>query len=554
MLTKKWVPGFIFFAFMCSFIQADASCHKKHVKYVQGGLCEAGEGSKRHPFNSLADAEADTSWNVLVVLPSTTPLDGGITLRPKTKLIGASFSPTDIALNVAQPTITNTTDARNGGNGVVVTGDAVIENIYFKNTWSSAINFNQGRDLIVKNVLVTGHNQGAVFSPISLPNGEIIEVAGIHGQPTECGKTIIDEVIIRNNHTGSGIIDLPMLGAHRKLIVKETEISELTDVNPETNLNVMNVVAGIFCGPQGLNAEQKAIIENIYVHDFLPQAVANEGVFFLAAEGGKGEIEVVDSIFDHIHNNSQLSTIHIHIESVTTDSFVLPGIKSEVKALVNGCSFQEPEENITAPVSAVLVETTNSITDWLVKGNTVTNVYDNFVSSSDGIEKGAIIGNKGTGNDAFFLIFTSDQSAFGNPQRISKIFIRDNNFVGGNDRGAIAVVPNIDDTTNNNPWDLLRIYANNNCFDGAGRGFAGLYGNQLGIGSGAGNAAIIAHENSIVDFTFDISDIGANVSYFAQRNWWGPAGPDNINISGTSFVDVSDPLTRPIICPNSCNQ
>ncbi len=44
-------------------------CHDKEeiVKYVQGGAAPGGNGSRKHPFALLADAQS-ASWDVLIVL------------------------------------------------------------------------------------------------------------------------------------------------------------------------------------------------------------------------------------------------------------------------------------------------------------------------------------------------------------------------------------------------------------------------------------------------------------------------------------------------------
>lgn len=132
------------------------------------------------------------------------------------------------------------------------------------------------------------------------------------------------------------------------------------------------------------------------------------------------------------------------------------------------------------------------------------------------------------------------------------------------------MIPNLDG--NDTPWDSLQISAKGNCFDGQGSGFGGLIGSDFGTG-GAGSATITAHKNSIVGFIFDIADFGANVNYFAQRNWWGPGnscttgtdcastqicskgiciGPDNVLNLGTGIVDVSNPLDKSIKCLQNC--
>jgi hypothetical protein len=51
-------------------------------------------------------------WDILLILSSSTSLNGGITLKDDQKLIGEE-NLTDIALSPTQPTITNTSIPQN---------------------------------------------------------------------------------------------------------------------------------------------------------------------------------------------------------------------------------------------------------------------------------------------------------------------------------------------------------------------------------------------------------------------------------------------------------
>ena len=196
-------------------------CEKKksygcYAKYVQGGRCEPGDGSKCSPWNSLALAEADGNWKTLVVLSSPIALDGGILLKNGQKLVGEK-SPVDGLLSWDQPTITNTDLNSNGGNGVKVdSGSVVVKNIHFANTQVSAINYDNAKDLFVKNVLVTGHNQSQ--KPVAMGYTDVqgrtrIYYAGIHGQNGNNGKTTLYKIVIRNNFAGPDVYDVAKDGA-----------------------------------------------------------------------------------------------------------------------------------------------------------------------------------------------------------------------------------------------------------------------------------------------------------------------------------------------------
>ncbi len=68
--------------------KSDKHCNEDIVKYVQANAAPNGNGSKKHPFSSLA-AAALATWDVLIVLPSVQALEGGITLKPGQEIIGS---------------------------------------------------------------------------------------------------------------------------------------------------------------------------------------------------------------------------------------------------------------------------------------------------------------------------------------------------------------------------------------------------------------------------------------------------------------------------------
>ena len=131
-------------------------------KYVQGGLCDQGDGSRHKPYNSLILAQNDLIWSTLIVLSSPIPLVDGITLRHGTKLIGED--------NDNLPILSK--------NGVICNGISHIENIYFKDTIGSSINYDNATNITIKNVIITGHNKDLLLNQ---PDSEL---AGIHGKTT----------------------------------------------------------------------------------------------------------------------------------------------------------------------------------------------------------------------------------------------------------------------------------------------------------------------------------------------------------------------------------
>lgn len=160
----------------------------------------------------LALAQTDTTWTTLIVLASPVPLDGGITLRANTKLIGEK-SPINTPLTISNPIITNSSSAFNGGNGVVIEGREVkIENIYFKDTWAAAIRYDNAEKLFVTDVFITGHNQAKrckheETTPCSLTI-ESDDMPAIYTQNNNTDIAVIDRTIVSDDNSGSLFLNI----------------------------------------------------------------------------------------------------------------------------------------------------------------------------------------------------------------------------------------------------------------------------------------------------------------------------------------------------------
>lgn len=546
------------------------------TKYVQGGLCKPGKGSKKRPYNTLSDAEADKSWNVLVVLPSNVPLDGGIKLRSGTKLVGDGPDPTNFVLARNIPTITNSSDAQHDGHGIVMNGNSIVENIYIRDTWASGINLDNGKNVHVKNVLITGHNQGAAVSNFSLPNGDFIEAAGIHGHPRKDGEILLEKVIIRNNNTGGAVVIVPNRGAKCQLTIKNCEIADIISRIRGNNQPILAVNDGIFAAACGVGTTLNTVIKQSHLHDFRALTLSqkqNRGIVCAAFDGAQGTTQIKECTFTKIANGNQNKNWHILNQAYVDTNRMSADIRSTMKLSVYSCTFEEPIQNSLIAVSALENQTTNSFSEWAIKKSKVINLSDAFCSTinSDGEEKGHIIDNFVTGAHGFYVTATQDSlSPVVNPRRISIINIKDNLYLGGNNFAAIAIISNKDGLSN--PWNKLRLYIKDNCFNGQNTGFAAFLSKDMGT-VGAGNASIYAHNNSIIGYNFDIMDVHANVNYHVQKNWWGPSnpclsnndclnsqtcikgfctGPDNINNLGNGIIRAQKPLIHSIKCRHQC--
>ncbi len=491
-------------------------CHEKEVvKYVQGGAPAPGNGTKEHPFATLQNAQKDPSWDVLIVLSSKVPLTDGIILANR-KLIGEE-NPTCISFSQTQPTLTTL--------GVTVVGNSVIENLYIKDTTGSAINYDKAENLTVKNVLITGFNKensGAV--------------AGIQGNSSSPGETIVEHTIIRNNNgtTGVGISDIPV-GVSRKLTVCNCTFSALT------NTGINSVAAG-------LTTLARIVIRDSYFHDF--NGTTGTGVSFNANFGGQVTALVKDSSFSNIVTASGG-------DHISTGAFSVSGSSvSDLKVKIDRCSFEEVTTLDSS--AAILAGNDSSISEIIVENSVSMNLAFFFQSivNHTAVQKNRLCGNTVTGS-VFYGLYNTNTGTL-TPVEITDI--RGNLFTGGQGISFQEI----------NPWKLLKVTAEHNCFTGTQQSDAFIAGK-----GNAGNADIFAHKNSFIGFSTDIFDSGSNINYQVSKNFWGhtPAIPctggvcsspyqvckNNVCLGPivaiapifTGFIDASDPLEESIKCPNS---
>ncbi len=539
---------YTFLAMLGMFLPGYSDCQ---TRYVQGGKCTPGNGTRQNPYNSLALAEQDTSWQKLVVLSSPIALDGGITLRPGTELVGEK-SPVDGPLSYDQPTITNTSSEFNGGNGVVVSrGSVSIKNIYFQDTWASAINYDNATNLDVCNVLVTGFNQGEVVVPV-ITRSNFREIGAFEATTYLNGSTKIQNCIIRDGHSGVGIAEFAV-GNKRTFQVNKCEFSGLRSFIPaqEGILRFNVAIAPILFD----FAEYKIAITNSTFHDsaenFDPD-ISTEVIKVESRQGSRINMLVDNCTFRNLAVQGQSGLI-ADISTFTFDDILTePLALSTFKSVIKHSVFEELPVNSRLFTTAITHQNDNNAKSHItIKHNTFSNIYDDIVSSAAGTvdETYVIKHNSAAGLDTFYAAVSRDSASPSNLN--TKVDIRHNNYVGGNDTGAVTVVSGINGV--DAPWNSLVINVEDNCFDGQNFGFAGLIGLDFASETvGAGNATLNAHKNNITGYYFDIFDEHANANYYAQKNWWGqPSGADNILNDGTGIVDVSSPLQAPISCPKS---
>ena len=565
-------------------------CHDKDgiVKFVQGGASAGGNGSKKHPFATLADAQ-NATWDTLIVLSSAVTLDGGITLTHGQKLIGEE-DPTCLRVSPTQPTISNTTTA-NSSDGVVAIGDVTIKNIFFTNTNGNAIGTDLAENLTVENVRIINFNQNASLSS-----------SGIGGNAQSSGETWIKNVIISNpsGRGFAGILEsLSANSIHRKLSVCNCELSQLNQ--------------GIFIQLQNADATSTVDIENSYLHDFLAPTSTQGGILSnLNATDNQQTMRVKNSTFYHLGGSTSLGN---EILAVATHN-------SQLKLQVDSCSFNEiasssgsfgnvngvtAQSHTTASFTATIerssftniniaiqpqnfgnstsfaqvkcatFNTVNvavqpqtfsaaSIIDTTVEKSQGTNVGTFFQPQffTGGQQKNVLCGNTDTGMTFYN---TNIQSGTTGTEQIL--------IVGNTFNGLQAIQAQSPPTaTVTATWHLLNITAKHNCFNG---GNASGSTALLFQARNLGNIVVDAHENSFSEFNTDIRDGGTSTDYLVSRNFWGiptvsctatsmcgtyqtckeglcfgptvslPTTPPLF----TGFIDPSNPLEKSIKCP--CN-
>ncbi len=498
----------------------DKNCKEEVVKYVQGGVSAPGNGTRKHPFSSLLEAQNDRCWDVLIVLPSTVALDYGITLKPGQKLIG-ECNPTR-GLLPTQPTITNTHSASNGGNGAVVLGDSTIKNIYFKNTYASAINYDSANDLVVQDVLITGFDHGTD------------SISGIQGTCTKSGKTFIERTIIRNDNGGyAGVNDTTanLVGIHRELTICKCDFSELSDI-------------GINTGPVGDSTNSSfVVIKDCYFHDFIN--LAEIGIS-CGGTGGATQIVLVE--------NSRF----YNIGGETSHIVGQPSSTSSLKLKIDSCLFEETSLN--GAVAVEVGKRTRDASSEIILENSVSTSLSHFFLSV--LALNVTVKNKLCGNTVTGGIFYQTGTSQGSTNMEEMTDIIGNVFIGST---GISVNPGA-------PYTLLTINLEDNCFSGGNAaGNVGISSLETTGNTNAGNATITAHCNSIIDFATDIQN-ETHTTINATENWWGGlpcasgsgcvgsqicqkgvcVGPAHVINTGGGTVYVMPSLTASIKCPPCC--
>lgn len=130
--------------------------------YVRATAPAGGNGSRQTPFRSLRAVEnASAPGDTLVVLPGPAdapPLDGGIALKPRQRLIGAGPSVRSGRSRRRAPRLTNTDPQRHSGDAVVLANHAVVRNLVIVGSHRGGVYGRNVRDVTIRGNDVSGHN------------------------------------------------------------------------------------------------------------------------------------------------------------------------------------------------------------------------------------------------------------------------------------------------------------------------------------------------------------------------------------------------------------
>lgn len=148
--------------------------------YVGASAPPGGTGTQARPFNSLAQVErASLAGDTILVLSATKPLDGGIQLKRRQRLVGAGGAVTGLSPTSAAPWLTNT--------GTRLSGDAV----------------RLADGVRVANLRITGTHRGGVYGEDV--TGVAVVGNDVAGQNTSCTRGfLIPEFNFPTNVPGVG--------------------------------------------------------------------------------------------------------------------------------------------------------------------------------------------------------------------------------------------------------------------------------------------------------------------------------------------------------------
>ncbi len=223
--------------------------------YVQGDAAAGGNGNRSRPFATLEQVEtASRAGDVIRVVASARPLDGGIQLKDGQRLIGLGELATRAAAG-PRATITNTNAARYNGDAIRLARNNVVQNIHIDGAARAGIlGINSGRaelrgNLITNNMIqgndlrrlerlwpdgfVLYQSQGNHFGGITLltcgpgASSYCTKLDAAAAAATDPGEAVIAGNVVRDSNL-EGIMLLTDTGAVTSFTITDTLIRDLS--------------------------------------------------------------------------------------------------------------------------------------------------------------------------------------------------------------------------------------------------------------------------------------------------------------------------------------
>lgn len=239
----------------CALLLTAVASEGASTWYVKAGAAAGGDGSRDHPFATLAEVEtASNAGDVIRVEPSSRALDGGIQLKDGQRLIGLGGRVTTTGTG-ARPTVTNTSGARYNGDAVRLARNNVVQNIHVDGAARAGIfGVNAGRAELRGNLITNNMIQGNDLRRLERPwpDGFVLyqsqgnHFAGITllacgagtpsycathapsaATPTEASAVVIANNVIRDSNL-EGIMLLTDTGAVANFAVTDTLVRDLS--------------------------------------------------------------------------------------------------------------------------------------------------------------------------------------------------------------------------------------------------------------------------------------------------------------------------------------
>ena len=469
------------------------SCQKS-VRYVKGGLCNPGDGSKCHPYNSLSQAQADNSWTTLIVLPSNVALEGNLILQDGQNIEGL-VDPTKVG-NHKVGILTTLL-----GNTITTLGNNKISNLRFENIDHIAIEVTEGQNVCINNVFITNFNLGNYFE------FSFWESAAIQGfQNVKSGILSIQNSIIENGTSGI------QFSAAGNSIRKMKACG-----NTVRNLNAEVISIGI-----GGGANENATIYDIFHNNFIENVQSElfgaglwgTSAHLLPEEGGTLFIDWQNNTLQDIGNTSSgfLWTLFM-VNEGSANSVVWKVKKNYLNRGVQATLFQFENTGATAKVSFKK----NRIDNHTVGG------YNHYGSDEVVEACGNTFNNVDLG--AFSFLSNNEDGA----NVVAKIF--------KNQGSNITTLGTLNIENYIGQWNNLNITYNCNCFANSDIAISDLT-------TGENNILVTARKNGFTNVPVSVLLNPGSATLDLQSNYWG-GGPANVVQvgEGTATVDVSNFLT-----------